>query len=541
MSKGHSFVKGALILTAAGLFVRFMGAGLRIFLAAVMGDEGIGLYQMAYPIYTTLLAISTAGIPIAVSKLVAENLAHRDYRGALRVFKISLWVLAFLGAIFSLLLYFGADFFVRNIVKDPRAFYPLVSISPAIFLVTIMSAYRGFFQGQQDMMPTAISQIVEQIGRIIIIIVLVFLLLPRGLEFAAAGAAFGAVAGAFLGMMPLLYIYFKKRSSFSKRIKKQIVERVFSSREVLSRIILLSIPITLGSLVVPLINLVDLSVVPLRLHEAGYSTAEATALYGQLTGMASSVIQFPLIMTIALAMTLVPAISEAQALGNRPLVQKRTEIAMRFTLFFSIPASLGLFVLAEPTSLVLFENAPSAYPLSILAFGVVFLSLYTATSGILQGLGYVLEPVKYMILGAALKFILSWILTADSGLHIGGAAYATVISFSVASFLNIRKVSQVTHWKFHFKDLVFKPLTASIIMSWGVYVAYRIMVNLLPAALSLRMAQAVALFTAILFGMVIFLMVLFLIGGVREEDLTSIPRLGGRLFKIARHLNLIKR
>ncbi|MDO9536052.1 MAG: polysaccharide biosynthesis protein [Bacillota bacterium] len=540
VAKGHSFVKGALILTAAGLFVRFMGAGLRVFLAAVMGDEGIGLYQMAYPIYTTLLAISTAGIPIAVSKLVAENLAHRDYRGALRVFKISLWVLALLGAIFTLILYFGADFFVRNIVKDPRAFYPLVAISPAIFIVTILSAYRGFFQGQQDMMPTAISQIMEQIGRIVIIIVLVFLLLPRGLEFAAAGAAFGAVAGALLGMLPLLYFYYKNKGGFSNRIKKQIIERDFSSRAILSRIILLSIPITLGSLVVPLINLVDLSVVPLRLHDAGYSTSEATALYGQLTGMASSVIQFPLILTIALAMTLVPAISEAQTLGNNFLVQKRTEIAMRFTLFFSIPASLGLFVLAGPTTLVLFENAPSAYPLSILAFGVVFLSLYIATSGILQGLGYVMEPVKYMVLGAVLKTILSWILTADPSLHIGGAAFATVISFAVASFLNIRKVSQVTQWKFNFKDLVLKPLTASIFMSWGSFTAYRIIVNIMPAPLSLRMAQAVALFAAILFGFVIFVIVLSLIGGVREEDLTSVPRVGGRLLKIARRLNLIK-
>ena len=136
--------KGALILSAAGLFVRFMGAGLRIYLAAVMGDEGIGLDQMAYPIYTLLLAVYTAGVPIAISKLVAENLAHNDYRGAYRVFRMSLILLTFLGVAFSLILFLGADFFVRTIVKDPRAYYPLISISPAIIIVTILSAYRGF-------------------------------------------------------------------------------------------------------------------------------------------------------------------------------------------------------------------------------------------------------------------------------------------------------------------------------------------------------------------------------------------------------------
>ncbi|RJX28435.1 MAG: polysaccharide biosynthesis protein [Dethiobacter sp.] len=541
MFRGQSFIKGALILTAAGLFVRVIGAVLRIFLAAIMGDEGIGLYQMAYPVYTTLLAISTAGIPIAISKLVAENLAHKDYRGAHRVFIMSLVILTFLGALFSLLLYYGAGFFVRNIVKDPRAYYPLISISPAILLVTVLSAFRGYFQGFQEMMPTAISQIIEQLGRVVVVIVLVFLLLPRGLEFAAAGAAFGAVAGAFLGLLLLLYLFFKNRGEYKKRLKRQLVQRDFSSREVLYRIIALSIPITLGSLVIPLVNMVDLSVVPLRLHEAGYSTEEATALYGQLTGMASSVIQFPLILTIALAMSLVPAISEAQALKNNFLVKARTDLAMRFTLFFSIPASFGLFVLAEPTTLVLFENAPAAYPLALMAFGLIFLSLYTATSGILQGLGYVLEPVKYMILGTVLKIVLSWILTADPRLHIGGAALATVISFLIASLLNIRKVSEVTGWRFNFKELLLKPLTAALFMSWGVHVSYRVALGFFITAFSLRLAQASALFLAIMLGLIIFIMVLFLVGGVREEDLRAIPRLGYPLLKLARRFKLLGR
>jgi stage V sporulation protein B len=541
LSRSGSFVKGALILSAAGLFVRFMGAGLRIYLAAVMGDEGIGLYQMAYPIYTMLLAVSTAGVPIAISKLVAENLAHNDYRGAYRVFRMSLILLAFLGAVFSLILFLGADFFVRTIVKDPRAYYPLISISPAIIIVTILSAYRGFFQGWQEMVPTAISQIIEQFGRIVVVIILVFILLPLGLEYAAAGAAFGAVAGALFGMLPLLYYYFKGRKSFFQNIKKQIIQREFSSKDILSRIIYLSIPITLGSLVVPLINLIDLSVVPLRLHEAGYSTAEATSLYGQLTGMANSVIQFPLIITIALSMTLVPAISEAQALKKRNLVEGRTDIAMRFTMFFSIPASFGLYVLAMPTTAVLFDNIPAAYPLSVLSFGFVFLSLYTSTSAILQGLGYVLDPVKYMILGAVLKTAFSWVLTADPRLHIGGAAFATVVSFFVASILNIRKVSQVTGWRFDWKDLLLKPLVAAFFMSWGVGLCYRRIYNLLITVVSLRLAQAMALFTAVILGMIIFGLVLLALGGVREEDLDTVPYLGSMLLKIARRLKILSR
>jgi len=537
----QSFIKGALILTLAGFFVRLIGAGLRIFLAAIMGDEGIGLYQMAYPIYTTLLAISTAGIPTAISKLVAENLAYRDYRGAYRVFKISLLIMTILGAIFSLLLFGGAEFFVQKIVKDPRAYYPLISISPAILFVTVLSAFRGYFQGFQEMTPTASSQIIEQFGRVAAVIALVFLLLPRGLEYAAAGAAFGAVAGSFLALLFLLFLYFRERPAFIKKIKQQTLHREYSSRQILYRIITLSVPITLGSLVIPLVNMVDLSVVPLRLHEAGYSTEEATALYGQLTGMASSVIQFPLILTIALAMSLVPAISEAQALRNSSMVRGRTDVAMRFTLFFSIPASFGLFVLAEPITFVLFENTSAAYPLAMMAFGLIFLSLYTSTSGILQGLGFVLEPVKYMILGTFIKFVLSWVLTADPRLHIGGAALATVVSFLIASVLNMRKVSLVTGWRFSIGELLFKPLLASIFMSWAVKVIYGMAEGMFAASFSLRAAQAASLFLSILCGMIIFLFVLFLVGGVREEDLKAVPRLGALLLKLARRLNLLKK
>ncbi|HHU75620.1 MAG TPA: polysaccharide biosynthesis protein [Firmicutes bacterium] len=541
MSRGQSFLKGALILSAAGLGVRLMGAGLKIFLAAVMGDEGIGLYQMAYPVYTTLLAISTAGIPIAVSKLVAESLAQKDFRGAYRVFKVALAILTILGSVFTLLLLLGANFFASSIAQDPRAYYPLIGISPAIFLVTIMSVFRGFFQGQQEMMPTASSQIVEQAARIVVVIVLVYLLLPRGLEFAAAGAAFGAVAGALFSLLFLLFLFFRSRKAFLGKIERQIILKDFSWQQVLYRIFALSIPITLGSLVLPLINLLDLSIVPLRLHQAGFSTVEATSLYGQLTGMANSVIQFPVLLTIALAMSLVPAISEAQALRSTTLIRERTGLALRVTLFFAIPASLGLFILAEPTTLVLFDNVGASYPLAVLSFAVVFLSLYTATSGILQGLGRTLDPVKNMVFGAAIKFVLSWILTAMPALHIGGAAFSTVAGFSVAAFFNIRQVSVLTGWRFSFGDLLVKPLVAAFFMSWGVLLTSGLLGPFLGSLVPGRLAGGLLLIIEILLGLVIYVLVLILIGGLTEADLKAVPRLGNPLSRWVRRFKLIRK
>ena len=200
MSSHGTFIRGAAILAVAGVIVRFIGAAMRIILAALMGDEGIGLYQMAYPIYSSLLAISTAGIPVAVSKLVSENIALKDFREAMRVFRIALSILSMSGLAIALALLLSAEFLAVNVIEEPRAVYPLLAIAPAIFFVTVMSALRGFFQGQQKMLPTAASQFVEQIGRVVVSLVLTVVLLPVGLEFAAAGAAFGAVVGGVVGL-----------------------------------------------------------------------------------------------------------------------------------------------------------------------------------------------------------------------------------------------------------------------------------------------------------------------------------------------------
>ncbi|MBC8015183.1 MAG: oligosaccharide flippase family protein, partial [Sporomusaceae bacterium] len=193
MSK-DTFLKGALILTFAGVLVKIIGSVNRILLSRLLGGEGIGLYQMAYPIYLLALSVSSAGIPVAISIIVAEKVALSDFRGANRVFRISLALLSVTGIIFTFLLYFGAEWLIEHqFVRDARAYYAIVALAPAILFVTILSSYRGYFQGLQMMTPTAVSQIFEQLFRVVTMIFLAYYLLPLGLEYAAAGASFGLV------------------------------------------------------------------------------------------------------------------------------------------------------------------------------------------------------------------------------------------------------------------------------------------------------------------------------------------------------------
>ncbi len=535
----QSFVKGAVILTLAGIFVRLIGAFFRIFLAMLISDEGIGLFQMAYPIYTTLLAVSTAGIPIAISKLVAEHMAKEDYRGALRVFHVSLSILALSGFLISWLLYLGADLFSRSVVQDPRAYLPLISISPAIFLVTLMSAYRGFFQGLQQMLPTALSQVAEQLGRVVIALILVVIFLPKGLEYAAAAASFGAAAGACTGLLILLIIWQSQKKAFFIKMNRQPEKKSYRYVNIVYNIFALSVPITMGSMVMPIIGIVDLSIVPQRLHIAGFETARATALYGQLTGMAAPIVHIPTIITVALAISLVPAISEALALKKIKLIQARSYMAIRMTMILAFPSAAGLYLLAEPITVLLFNNSEAGPVLAILSLSVIFLTLYQTTSGILQGLGRTMDPVVSLFYGAAVKTVLTWTLTALPQLHIRGAALATVVGFGVAAIINVYKVQILTGTALRYLETVAKPLLASVGMAFLVVFAYNKTSNIL-LLYDISAVNAVATLSAIIAGAAFYLLFLFLLGAIHREDLDAVPLIGSKIARIAEKLHLLR-
>lgn len=541
MPSHSTFIKGAAILAVAGVSVRFFGAAMRIILAAIIGDEGIGLYQMAYPIYSSLLAISTAGIPVAISKLVAENIAVQDYREAGRVFRISLLILALTGLVITLLLVIGADFFAVAVVKEPRAVWPLLAISPAIFFVTIMSAIRGFFQGQQKMVPTALSQLLEQAGRVVVSLILAVFLLPVGLEYAAAGAASGAVAGGILGLALLLILYWKSRPTFLEFERKQSRHSPSPFGQIIRRIFSLAIPITFGSLILPLISLIDLAVVPRQLQAAGLTAERATALYGQLTGMASSIIYFPNVITIALGMSLVPAISESFVLRNHKLIASRSAIAIKLTLLFCIPSALGLFLLAEPITVLLFNNAEAGRALAYMSWSVIPLCIYVSTTGILQGLGRPIIPVLNMVYGGLVKTVMAWYLTPIQGLDIGGAALASVAGMGVAALLNLYYVSRYTSWRFRPVELILLPGMAVAFMSATVHLIFRLAFHYANTYFSPGLANGAATLTAILLGVAVYGISLLLVGGLTREELSLVPVVGGRMVQLADRFKLLRK
>ena len=516
MSK-NSFLKGAVVLGVAGLIVKILGAFFRIPLGRMITSEGMGYYQTAYPIYVLLLSISTAGFPIAISKMVSERRAVGNYKGAHRVFTITLKILLVLGLLTFSVFFFGAKVIVTAL-NNPDAYYSMIALSPALLFVPVMAAYRGYFQGRNNMTPTAISQIIEQSARVGFGLVLAYMLMPKGLAYAAAGGSFGATAGAIFGMAFILFVYYINKPKIDKELLTSGEFEEESYKEIIKSMLTIALPIIIGASVMPIMNMIDVSMVISRLMDSGYTQSQANSLYGQLTGMAATLINLPQVITMSIAMSIVPVISQAYALKDMDSVKENANLSVRVAVLLGLPSGVGLMVLATPIMQLLYPNEPSSVGqiLFFMSLGVVFLSLIQTLTGILQGLGKSQIPVMNLFIAAIFKLICTYTLTAIPSFNVKGAAIGTVLAYMIAAGLDIYWVIRLLKIKFDIKNLLIKPLITAAIMGVVAKVGH---IVLLP-----RVGNSLATVIAIVLAMVVYLVVLILIGGITKEEIEKLPK-----------------
>ncbi len=521
MSKGQNFVKGAAILGIAGVVVKILGAIYRIPLSNIIKPEGMGYYQTAYPFYVLLLTISTAGVPVAVAKLVAEKRAIGDYKNAHKIFKVALIGLIFLGLVTSMVIAFGAKSIVEYLGNE-NAYYALIALVPALFFVPIMSAFRGFFQGSQSMVPTALSQIVEQFFRVITGLSLTVLLLGRGIPIAAGGASFGGSMGAIFGTLVIMGIYLRQKKEIQLEIDTTVKEREYSIKSIIKDLLLIAVPITLGAAISPIMDTIDAALVLRRLQAINYSAAQANDLYGQLKGMAQTLINLPQVFSIAISMSLMPAIANASSRKSKEEVAELISTGLRLTLLIGLPAAFGLFVLAKPiVSLLYFnltagENAVTGEILQYLALGVVFLTLVQALTAIIQGLGKPFIPVRNLLFGAIAKIILTYFLTAIPAINVKGAAISTVVAFAIAGSLNFLYVIRVVKADLDLKNIFLKPLGSALGMAIIARISYNLLNNLVGGSLATLLAVSI--------GGLSYFILLIMTGTLTGDDLSFITK-----------------
>ena len=536
-SKGESFLKGTFVLTIAGFVVKVIGSLNWIFVSRILGGEGIGLYQMAFPIYFFAMTVSQAGVPVAISIITAERVALNDIYGAKRVFRISMMLMLLTGLLFSILTYLAADWLIDwHLIRDARAYKAVVVLAPTVFFVTLLASSRGYLQGWQRMTPTAVSQIVEQIFRVVTMIVLASLLMPWGLDYAAAGASLGAFAGAVTGLVVLVYFHIKLERDivrdYGMDLKPLPGEAYESRRSIIKRIFKLALPVSAASIMLPVVSNLDLMIVPQRLEAAGYSISEATELFGYLNGMAVPLVNLATILTASMAMSIVPAISESRVLGDRARVYDQTAASVRISNFVCFPAFVIVFMLATPISALIY-NAPGAGPaVMISAVSIILLGLHQVSTGILQGLGHPTIPMVNMLLAAAAKVFLNWHLTAIPWLGIMGAAWATAADMGVAALINLYFIYRFIGYRIELLQLV-KTIGAALIMAGAVYLFYE-------WTFEWWGIPAISTFGAVFFGCAIYVAAMILLRALIEEDLRRLPMIGSVGIRFLQRIGVFK-
>lgn len=531
MTKKNNFLKGAVILSIAGIIVKILGAVYRIPLSNIIQSEGMGYYSTAYPLYSLLLSISTAGFPVAIAKLVSEKRAVNDFKSAERVFKVALTGLSIGGLLTSLFLFFTADSMVEK-MGNSNAYYALIALVPALFVVPIMAVFRGYFQGRQLMTPTALSQIMEQLFRVGSGLLLTYLLLDKGIPMAAGGASLGGSIGAIMGTLTMIFIYFYGRKEAKKELENSIYTEEYKIGTIIKDLLIIAIPITLGSAIVPIMDTIDVAVVLKRLQSIGYLESEANGLYGNLKGMAQTVINLPQVFSLAISMSLVPVISDANARRKKKEIEAISASGIRMTLLIGLPCAFGLFVLARPIiGLLYYKNDLETIInignlLSILSFGVIFLTLVQTLSAILQGLGKPIVPAINLFIGAIVKVILSYTLTAVPSINIYGAAISTVVAFGIAAILDLISVRTLAKVKLSFKDIFIKPFISSLSMAIAAFLSYLFLMDII--------GEKLATIVAVLVGVLVYGVFLIITGAITEDDFNLLPngdKIGKKLSK----------
>jgi stage V sporulation protein B len=513
MSK-QTFLQGTLILILAGLITRVLGFVNRIVVARIMGPEGVGLYMMAVPTLLLTITLTQLGLPIAISKLVAEAEAVGDRKRIKKILVVSLATTGTLSIIFTTGMIALAPVLSNTLLTDHRTFYPLIAISPIVPIVALSSVLRGYFQGRQNMRPAAYSQVIEQVVRITLVAVFTKALLPYGVEYAAAGAMISVVFGELISLLYMVMMFKMKKRI---RVRKNFFQSVKSGKKTFQHLMAIALPTTGSRLIGSIAYFFEPIVVTLSLSIASVPTAVATKQYGELTGYALPLLFLPSFITYSLSVSLVPAISEAAAQNKTLLIEHRLQQALRLSFVSGGLAVVILYVFAEPVMQLMYGSSSAAIYVKVMAPFFIFFYFQGPLQAVLQALDLAKAAMINSLIGAAIKIAVIFALATRPELGIMGAALAIVVGIMLVTLLHFSTVIKVISYTIYARDYVKSFLTMIIAGLVGHYFFIHVITS---AALSIRTMLAVIVTT------IIYALLLILFKLVLREELRRIPYVG---------------
>ena len=528
-------MKGATILVIAGIVSKIFGAIFRIPLTNMIGAEGQAYYSAAYAVYNLLFVIATAGFPVAISRMVSSRIAEGDFINAHKSYKLAMKVSWALGIISFIVMFFGAGA-IAAAYKNPGAEASMKAISVALLFTPVVASMRGYYQGRQNMKPTGITEVVEQMMRVAVGLTLAYMFYKTNLQYAAAGATFGASAGIIAALAAMAVIYARDKDSRSKLLEGSIVKDETDKKR-LKELFAFLIPITIGASVMPIMFNIDAGIIVRRLLATGWDPVMAKKLYGLMGGFCDPIINLPNIFIDAICISLMPAVTTAFTLNNKKDLDDHIKTGLKTMMIITYPCAIGLIVLAKPILTMLYyrkyDEALLAVPaLQILALSIITLSIMRTLQSCLQGIGKMMLPVYNLFIGAIVKAISSYILLGIHDININGAAIGSVLAYVTAGILNFRALKKYTDVSLDMKSIFVRPLIAALIMGAAAIASYKLLYLITSS-------NAVSTLASVMFAAAVYFVSAFLTGAVTKDEIELIPK-GDLIYRLAVRLKVAK-
>ncbi len=537
-----SFIRGAAILAATSIICKVLGVLFRVFAIRTLGDDGMYFYEKVYPTYSWLLIISSSGIPIAISRMVASRIARGNIRDAGKVFHKAFWMLFILGILTTSVMFFGAEAIAVFLLdsSNPGMRYSLMALAPALFFTSILCAYRGYLQGLQRMTGTSISQLAEQVFKMIFGLMLAAILASKyaGTPYEAAAGSVGILLGVTISeLLAIVVIYpvYRRESSLLSAGSSESTES--TDEKIIRTLFAIAIPITLGASILPIANVLDSAMITRLLITSGVEAHDAERLYVILCTYVRSIINLPAGLSTSLAMAVVPAIAEAAARNEGQSVKQLTSMSIKLAMAVGVPCAVGLSVLARPIIFLLYRHIiPESLDIAqslmhIAAFTVIFISLSQTATGALQGIGRQRIPLYFLLIGGITKVIVNLVFIRIPEIGIYGAVFSNLACYGIAGILDTVVLIRLTQARLSLMDTFIKPIAASVVMgvaAWGIYRGIGLFLNT-----ERYLFSAIACIAAVLAAVMTYLALVLVMKVFSKDELMRIP--GGRkLLRFAR-------
>ena len=529
--KKQSFLHGAALLAMATAIVKVIGALYKIPLNAIIGTKGFAYFNTAYDIYSVLLMISTAGLPVAMSRMISEASSLNNTRQMRRIYRTSQAIFLTLGLAGSLLM----TVFCRQLAdfqKQPDAWAAIACLGPSALLVCINSAFRGFFQGQSNMMPTSVSQVLEAICKLVVGLGAAALLLKTTgqVSLSAGGAILGVTTGCMVATVYLFSLFRKAYDSLSAGDETQ---GVLGYGTTAKQLMAIAIPITIGSAGLQIITMMEVKVYMTQLLNLGFTQDAADSMKG-VYNMAQTIFNMPCAFITPITISALPAITSYLTLGRHDQVRTTEESASRITALITMPCAFGLCAVAKPVMALLGGYTGEELELAtrlmqVLSFCIIFNSTVMLTNAIMQAHGKASLPVINMFIGGALKLVIIYILTGNRDINISGVPVGTVCCYICITTLNLFAMNRCIKEPPHMLRNMLKPLTCAVIMCGAVVGVYALLSNVF--SLSSTLGKLILCGGPVMVGVVVYVAGVVLFKAITREDCLLLPK-GEKIAKL---------